>query len=461
MTTTTAPDAGQAWTARAVPVALSAESLAELVDKAQSRADGLLFTATPRDELDEIGRWQRLEDLAWAGKARAVVAAANAAGSSARPFAGDETGLAIGASPTTGSLVVAEALAAGELPGLLEAVEDGTFTTRHVKAVLRELASVELTLEQRQAVVAVLLARYRGQYPGETAALVRRLILTVDRAAAEARKRVKDRERLVRITAGADGQASVWACGPVEQIARVQASLDAALASARAAGRAEDDRTADAWTFDLFIDLLTGDATAGTWTASVLVPFTTAEGGELELAEIPGLGPVLPSTVQDLLDGVAAVHQVAVDAETGQVLAVSDPLVRRLVDAPRDRAAARPVPRREPGLPERLLDQLVVPPVPSAVGTSSYRIPRRLARLVQARDRTCTFPGCGRRASTTDLDHRIPWPRGATDAANLHCLCRHHHRAKQAAFSVRIEPDGSTTWTTRGGWQFSRRPWGY
>ncbi len=460
MATDTQQRNGQPWTARAVPVALDPAALAELVDKAQSRAEGLLFTATPRDELDEIGRWQRLEDLAWAGKARAVVAAANSAGSWARPFAGDETALAIGASPTTGSMVVAEALAAGELPGLLEAVEDATFTTRHVKAVLRELAAVELTLEQRQAVVAVLLARYRGQYPGETAALVRRLILTVDRAAAEARKRVKDRLRQVRITAGVDGQASVWACGPAEQIARVQASLDAALASARAAGRAEDDdRTADAWTFDLFIDLLTGDATAGTWTASVLVPFTTAEGGELELAEIPGLGPILPSTVQDLLDGVSAVSQVAVDAETGQVLAVSDPIARRLTS---ERTRALPAhSRRDLGLPADLLDRLSTAPTTIRLGTSSYRIPRRLARLVQARDGTCTFPGCRRRASTTDLDHRIPWPRGATDADNLHCLCRHHHRAKQAVFTVRIEPDGSTTWTTRGGWEFTRRPWGY
>lgn len=37
----------------------------------------MLFTATPREELDEIGRFQRLADQAWAGQVRAIVAAYN------------------------------------------------------------------------------------------------------------------------------------------------------------------------------------------------------------------------------------------------------------------------------------------------------------------------------------------------------------------------------------------------
>ncbi|MCU1674449.1 MAG: hypothetical protein JWN77_2562, partial [Frankiales bacterium] len=41
------------------------------------------------------------------------------------------------------------------------------------------------------------------------------------------------------------------------------------------------------------------------------------------------------------------------------------------------------------------------------------------------------------------------------------CLCRHHHRAKHTVFTVTRDTDGSYTWTSRGGWQFSRQPKGY
>jgi uncharacterized glyoxalase superfamily protein PhnB len=47
------------------------------VDRALDRTQALLFTATPTDELDEIGRWQQLKDQAFAGQVRAIVAAYN------------------------------------------------------------------------------------------------------------------------------------------------------------------------------------------------------------------------------------------------------------------------------------------------------------------------------------------------------------------------------------------------
>ena len=55
--------------------------------------------------------------------------------------------------------------------------------------------------------------------------------------------------------------------------------------------------------------------------------------------------------------------------------------------------------------------------------------PADLERYVRTRDRTCTFPGCRRRAALCDLDHITPWDDGGTTSAwNLHCLCRRHHR---------------------------------
>jgi len=50
---------------------------------------------------------------------------------------------------------------------------------------------------------------------------------------------------------------------------------------------------------------------------------------------------------------------------------------------------------------------------------AAYRIPGRLRRFIQARDRTCVFPGCTKDARGCDLDHRQPWPTGPTDGHNL------------------------------------------
>ena len=449
----TAAPTPTAWASRpAVPAALSHEELAALLDRSGSAHDGLLFTATPAAELDEIGRWQKLKDQAWAGQVRAIVAAFNRASKEQRQFAGDEVGLAIGATSTTGGNLVAQALAISELPGLLEAVEAGLLTERHVLAVLRELDGVELTIEQRGAVVLVMLARFTGQAPGELGGLVRRLIMTVDRAAAAAREQVAARKRRVRFSGDVDGQAMVVARGPAEKVAAIRAALEATLTEQP---EPEDERSRDEREFDLFVELLTGGEQAGSWQAEVSVPFSAASGGDLALAEIPGLGPILPSTARDLLGRCDKVRQIAVD-EHGQVIAAGPP-----TPGPAARPTSRGKP--EPGftLPSELYDRLASPPTLEDLDGSAYEFPPRLRRFLEARDQTCVFPGCSRPAHKTHKDHRIPWPLGRTTADNGACLCPHHHRAKHAVFRLTRDACGCHRWTTRGGWQFFRRPKGY
>ena len=112
-------------------------------------------------------------------------------------------------------------------------------------------------------------------------------------------------------------------------------------------------------------------------------------------------------------------------------------------------------------LPTMVLEKMTAAPALIDLTGAPYRFPPRLRRFLEARDRTCVFPGCGRPATRTDKDHRIPWPTGSTSAANGECLCRHHHRAKHAVFSVTRESDGSYRWTTRSQWEFVRQPKGY
>jgi hypothetical protein len=445
-----------AWVDRpGLPVVGTAEQLAELVDAACEPVDGLLFTTTARLTLHEIGQWQQVKDRAMAGQLRAIVDALAAAPHVQEEFVADEVSLALRVSVRTGSSLVALARQLAELPGLLESMESGDLSERHLRMLLDCLAESALTLDQKQAIVLVVLARLRNQTPGQLQTLVRRLVLRVDAAASEHRKEHLTRQRGVQTFPTGDDQGVLSAMGPVEQIAAMRAALDAAMA---ATGPDPDDpRSKDEREFDLLVELICGRAERGHWQLQVVVPYSTAAGGELELAEIPGFGPVLPSTAQDLADLAGVMTQVAVDHGTGEVLGVSDAF--RLATGMSSSRAQAPEPGAQ--LPVTYVDQLLDRPLHTDPVGFGYRAGPRLTHLVEARDRTCVFPGCSRPAVTTDKDHRTPWPRGRTDRVNLQSLCRRHHRAKQASFIVSAGPERTVQWTTRGGWVFTRDPEGY
>jgi hypothetical protein len=443
-----------AWTDRRAPEAMSPERLAAFIDREVEASERMLFTLTPREELDAIGRSQQLADQAFAQQVRLIVAAHARATVGEREFAVDEIALALGVGSGTAHRVLGQALELAALPGLVEAIEAGMLTQRHALAVLRALDAVpDLSVEHRQAIVLIVLARWSGQTPGELATLTNRLILTIDQAAARGRQDAATRERRVSIFPDVDGQGVVHARGPLERVAAIRASLKRWLADHPR--EADDPRSESQREFDLFVSLLTGGVEAGSWQAQLIVPFSVADGGDLELAEIPGFGPILPSTARDLA-AEADWSQVAVD-EDGVVIAVSDP-----IPAPRPSSPAKATPLDEQWWASRRL-LMSQPPrqrlLPEQLSSAAYATPGRLRRFLQARDRTCVFPGCHRRI--TDVDHRIPWPLGPTAAWNLQLLCRHHHRAKQAVFTVELTPDGDYLWTSRGGWQFLRHRQGY
>jgi hypothetical protein len=80
-----------------------------------------------------------------------------------------------------------------------------------------------------------------------------------------------------------------------------------------------------------------------------------------------------------------------------------------------------------------------------------YRPTPAQRRFIRARDRTCRHPGCRRPAARTDIDHVTAHADGgATDCANLCCLCRRHHRLKTHApgWTYRMRPDGVLQVTT-------------
>jgi hypothetical protein len=84
-----------------------------------------------------------------------------------------------------------------------------------------------------------------------------------------------------------------------------------------------------------------------------------------------------------------------------------------------------------------------------------------LREFIEARDRTCRFPGCDRRATDCQMDHAIPWEDGgATGPGNVGALCTRHHQVKTHG-GWRIDAadsSGSCTWRSPLGRIYSRAP---
>jgi hypothetical protein len=90
---------------------------------------------------------------------------------------------------------------------------------------------------------------------------------------------------------------------------------------------------------------------------------------------------------------------------------------------------------------------------PIHTGTTRRRPAAGQRRHVEARNRTCVFPGCRMPAVDSDLDHRIPWSEGgATETCNLAPLCRHDHcNRHHCGWSYEPLANGDYRWTSRLG----------
>jgi hypothetical protein len=109
------------------------------------------------------------------------------------------------------------------------------------------------------------------------------------------------------------------------------------------------------------------------------------------------------------------------------------------------------------------LDLVIRGPCQHARAEHRYRPSRRLQHLIKTHSATCTAPGCGRRATSCDLDHTDPHHHGGrTCECNLAPLCRHHHRCKQAEGWWLDQPEpGVLVWHTPAGRTYTTTPTQY
>jgi hypothetical protein len=340
------------------------------------------------------------------------------------------------------------------LPATLKALSSGRLGVPHA----RTLADVTgaLSREQADAVEQRVLGRGLSQTPGALRAAARRAVAAVDPAGFGERARLARAAKTISRENRGDGTGELRLGMPAEDLQLVWGYVTAKAEEPVAVG---DERSMDTRRVDALIDLVRtalhgGPSAAGpAGTASPDAPDApTAPGGTGGTAGQPAAAP--PSR------------------RCGRC---TDPLIQIVIDLP-DLLALRDQPATLLGygpLPADLVrtwaadatwQRLVRDPHTGHLldlGTVLYRPSTGLKRYLQARDRTCRFPGCTRKARACDLDHTVPHGEagGATAACNLACLCRRHHRLKTFTdWHYQLHPDGSITWTDPHGTQHHEPP---
>lgn len=308
------------------------------------------------------------------------------------------------------------------LPRTRARLAAGTISPEHAEVIARTSdglpASALPVFETR------VLRNAAGRTPHQTAAFARRLRARLDRAGEKRRGERARRHVDVQAWAEDDGLACVLARLPLADAARVEAALNA---------RAQ------------CVTWIRDDATLGERRAAALVeavcggPTDTGAGGGVEVQVIVDLETLLGVSDEPANGSVGSDSAVPMTSSALRAL-LSDPAVpvslRRLVTDP---------------LTGDLLDR----------GRTAYRVPEALRDFLVARDGTCRFPGCSRRAIRCDIDHRTPWSDGGrTDRDNLTCLCRRHHVLKTHGGweLMAVNDDGTVVWKGPDGGQYLGRP---
>jgi hypothetical protein len=310
-----------------------------------------------------------------------------------------------------------------QLPRTSAATESGVLGVEHAEWIARAAHGLPATLlaDFEETVLGRVLAPGVVLSPGEVGAFARRVRARLDAAGEQARREQARRHQDVRVWAEDDGLACLQARLPLADAARVHAALNA-----RARRVPYDpDHTMGMRRAAALVDAVCGTTDPATVVAvQVTVDLATLAG----LADTPGLvqmpaGTPEPATAQ-------AVRELLADPRVPVTF-------RRLITDP---------------VTGQVLDR----------GRTCYRVPDALRDFLIARDVTCRFPGCTRRAEACDIDHLVPWSAGGrTDRDNLIPLCRRHHIIKTFGPWRILEhrADGAVIWQAPDGQHITDQPW--
>jgi hypothetical protein len=340
----------------------------------------------------------------------------------------EEIAAALRISPNTAQRRIDTAtLLVHHLPETTRALADGTISTAHANTIARESAPLIYGGADKSIIAKIeskALASAEFATPNQIAVSIRKAVAEASPAELEERfASARDQRRVICYPEN-NGMATISALLTAPDARLVMRSIERRLIDIdksdkdqMRAAKSADQRRADA-----FVQLITGgevvalagqkSAGAGTrrrdtsraMTINVIVDLPTLLGLADNPAELSGYGPIPASLAREL----AASHQWR--------RFISDPVTGELLD----------------------------------VGRGKYQPPEGLIDFINARDRTCRFPGCRRAAELGDIDHAIPWDQGgSTTPNNLGALCRRHHRLKtHGGWKIVSNADGSCSWTS-------------
>ncbi len=311
---------------------------------------------------------------------------------------------------TTQSRIDSSRLLCGSLVRTKDALAAGTITAQHAAVIVEAAERVPDHHDELQDRVLKIAGR---STVSRTRQATNRAVLSIDAQGAERRRRRARCSREVFVVDELDGISTIIARMATERAHAVMSHIDG-VARARVTDGAIGsigELRAEALEF-----LVLGNHSEASASVkahlNIVVSLDSLVGVTEEPAEVAGSGSVAIDAVRDLLadpSTQATVRMLITEPSTGHVL---------------------------------------------DLGRSTYRIPDRLREFIVARDRTCRFPGCARRADRCQVDHAFAWDDGgSTSVRNLGALCVRHHQLKTHG-GWRIEnskPDGSCEWISPHG----------
>lgn len=421
-------------------------------------------------DADLVGQIRGLQVMAGAAQAAQVVRIAQFA---ARTIAETDTGLArvdqgVGFVDEFASDTLAPVLGmthgpaasrvrtavklAVDLPVTLRCLADGDLDLFRAQVIADELTEVDHDV--CTVVEGRLFPGARGKTAGRIRSRIRQILADLDPEAVRQRAARARLERFVSTRAShLPGMTQWMAQLPAAESAQVWSAIDT-LAHERK--QDDPDRTLDQCRADALVDLVLGNATVKTVLTLAVPASSVSSTGDAEAPVVGDVPESLTTAGADCAGPAGTVWE-----RLWPTLAPTDP---QGVGIEVPGIGVIPVPMvlsMAADLGVSITRMLIDPDTGTTLETKAtgYRPPAGIARLVRLRDGTCRFPNCNRRADRCDIDHVVPWPAGPTEARNLICLCRHHHRLKHAtAWRPELLEDGRVVWTDPYGQEWVSTP---
>lgn len=354
------------------------------------------------------------------------------------------------------------------LPGTFTALRSGSIEPRKAFAFARAVRPLE-DQELVDAVEDRVLPEAPRLTVGQLIDRLRREVLALDPDGAATRSAHARSSRRVQVFPEEDARATLRAQGPADAALAVYSCLDL---MARHGCQPGDERTMDQRRYDALAWLVTthpaiaGDSTCADDVRTSARPGESAHVNGDRAGVTPTMRPASSPDAREP-DGfrVPGTHGLGSAGRMRPLvqLIVSEGTMLAVTQAPGHLAGYGPVCAQVAREIASDADwrRLLTDPVTGAVvamDAATHDPPASVAALVAARDQTCAFPTCRRRAEACDQDHVVPWPRGRTSPDNLLSECRSHHRLKHlAGWSLTLR-EGRWTWRSPAGHLYPLEP---